>query len=98
MQPLPPQLELPKGDRFTMPTVSAVREMVLRHRCRRWRLAGAREALGCTPGRAETSWNRQLDRILLAVPPSRPPRAARFERDSSLRSAPAHGSGVTAGR
>ena len=59
MQPLPPQLELPKGDRFTLPTVSAVRElvppggqlpahMVLRHRCRRWRLAGAREALGCT--------------------------------------------------
>ena len=28
MQPLPPQLELPKGDRFTLPTVSAVRELV----------------------------------------------------------------------
>jgi hypothetical protein len=25
MQPLPPQLELPEGDRFTLPTVSAVR-------------------------------------------------------------------------
>jgi hypothetical protein len=28
MQPLPPQLELPEGDRFTLPTVSAVRELV----------------------------------------------------------------------
>jgi hypothetical protein len=28
MQPLPPQLELPEGDRFTLPTVSAVREFV----------------------------------------------------------------------
>ena len=28
MQPLPAQLELPKGDRFTLPTVSAVRELV----------------------------------------------------------------------
>jgi len=28
MQPLPPQLELPAGDRFTLPTVSAVRELV----------------------------------------------------------------------
>ena len=27
MQPLPPQLELPEGDRFTLPTVSAVREL-----------------------------------------------------------------------
>ena len=27
MQPLPPQLE-PEGDRFTLPTVSAVRELV----------------------------------------------------------------------
>ena len=28
MQPLPPQLEIPKGERFTLPTVSAVREVV----------------------------------------------------------------------
>ena len=28
MQRLPPQLELPEGDRFTLPTVSAVRELV----------------------------------------------------------------------
>jgi hypothetical protein len=28
MQPLPPQLELPEGNRFTLPTVSAVRELV----------------------------------------------------------------------
>jgi hypothetical protein len=28
MQPLPPQLELPEGDRFTLPTVSAVRKLV----------------------------------------------------------------------
>ena len=28
MQPLPPQLALPEGDRFTLPTVSAVRELV----------------------------------------------------------------------
>ena len=28
MQPLPPQLELPEGDRFTLPTVSAVRDLV----------------------------------------------------------------------
>ena len=28
MQSLPPQLELPEGDRFTLPTVSAVRELV----------------------------------------------------------------------
>jgi hypothetical protein len=28
MQPLPPQLELPEGDRFMLPTVSAVRELV----------------------------------------------------------------------
>jgi len=28
MQPLPPQLELPQGDRFTLPTISAVREFV----------------------------------------------------------------------
>ena len=28
MQPLPPQLELPEGDRFALPTVSAVRELV----------------------------------------------------------------------
>jgi hypothetical protein len=28
MQTLPPQLELPEGDRFTLPTVSAVRELV----------------------------------------------------------------------
>jgi hypothetical protein len=28
MQPLPPQLELPEGERFTLPTVSAVRELV----------------------------------------------------------------------
>ena len=28
MQPLPPQLELPKGDRFTLPTISAVRELM----------------------------------------------------------------------
>ena len=27
-QPLPPQLELPEGDRFVLPTVSAVRELV----------------------------------------------------------------------
>ncbi len=27
-QPLPPQLELPEGDRFALPTVSAVRELV----------------------------------------------------------------------
>ena len=30
MQQLPPQLELPEGDRFTLPTVSAVRELVPR--------------------------------------------------------------------
>jgi hypothetical protein len=28
MQQLPPQLELPEGDRFALPTVSAVRELV----------------------------------------------------------------------
>ena len=28
MQPLPPNLELPEGDRFTLPTISAVRELV----------------------------------------------------------------------
>jgi hypothetical protein len=28
MQPLPPQLELPEGDRFTLPTISAVRELM----------------------------------------------------------------------
>ena len=28
MQPLPPQLELPEGDRFALPTISAVRELV----------------------------------------------------------------------
>ena len=28
MPPLPPQLELPEGNRFTLPTVSAVRELV----------------------------------------------------------------------
>ena len=28
MQPLPPQLELPEGDRFTLPTVSAVRKLM----------------------------------------------------------------------
>ena len=28
MQSLPPELELPKGDRFTLPTVSAVRELI----------------------------------------------------------------------
>jgi len=28
MQPLPPQLELPKRDRFTLLTVSAVRDLV----------------------------------------------------------------------
>jgi hypothetical protein len=27
MQQLPPQLELPEGDRFTLPTISAVREL-----------------------------------------------------------------------
>lgn len=29
MQQQPPQLELPEGDRFTLPTISAVRELVL---------------------------------------------------------------------
>ena len=28
MQQQPPQLELPEGDRFTLPTISAVRELV----------------------------------------------------------------------
>ena len=28
MQSLPPELELPEGDRFTLPTVSAVRELI----------------------------------------------------------------------
>jgi hypothetical protein len=28
MRQLPPQLELPEGDRFTLPTISAVRELV----------------------------------------------------------------------
>jgi len=28
MQSLPPGLELPEGDRFTLPTVSAVRELI----------------------------------------------------------------------
>jgi hypothetical protein len=28
MRPLPPQPELPEGDRFTLPTISAVRESV----------------------------------------------------------------------
>jgi hypothetical protein len=28
MQTLPPELELPEGDRFTLPTVSAVRELI----------------------------------------------------------------------
>jgi hypothetical protein len=27
-QPLPPQLELPEGDRFVLPTISTVRELV----------------------------------------------------------------------
>ena len=30
MQQLPPQLELPEGERFTLPTVSAIRELVPR--------------------------------------------------------------------
>jgi hypothetical protein len=28
MQQLPPQLELPEGERFTLPTVSSIRELV----------------------------------------------------------------------
>jgi hypothetical protein len=28
MQSLPPELELPEGDRFTLPAVSAVRELI----------------------------------------------------------------------
>ena len=28
MQPLPPQLELPEGDRLSLPTISAVRGLV----------------------------------------------------------------------
>lgn len=28
MQSLPPELKLPEGDRFTLPTVSAIRELI----------------------------------------------------------------------